>query len=181
MKPISQRHKVIGGVFVIVGVAWSLDMLTGGPLPPDAAASNNSALLPPKVELPPDPTDLDQIITALRQEQSTRQTLPFEQAARDVFTPADWFIEQTESAAEPISTKVDHASRAEAASVVFEKKHQLQGVLTGRIPLALIDGQLVREGARVDDYVLVEIKDDQVTFRNECERVILRVTPAGRP
>ena len=66
MKPVSQRHKLIGGVFVIVGVAWSVDMLTGGPVPQDAAAADNPELLPGKVELPPDPEDLDQIIQALR-------------------------------------------------------------------------------------------------------------------
>ncbi|MFQ5806301.1 MAG: hypothetical protein ACE5I3_07620 [Phycisphaerae bacterium] len=61
----------------------------------------------------------------------------------------------------------------------FEDRHELQGVLTGRVPLALIDGLLCRRGAEIDGYRLVELHREYVVFQRDGSRVTLRVASAG--
>ena len=144
-------------------------MLSGGPGPSPAEAGPSPALTSGPAALPPDPADLEALIEALQRDRGTRSTLPFEQVKRDLFVPTERF----EAVLVPV---VGEDSEGLAP---FETRHELQGVLTGRVPLALIDGLLLREGAEIDGYRLVEIHADFVVLRQGREQVTLRVTSAG--
>ena len=180
MKAVSRRHKLIGGVLGIVSAAWAIDMLSGGPGPSPAEAGPSPALTSGPAALPPDPADLEALIEALQRDQGTRSTLPFEQVKRDLFVPTERFeavlvpVVGEDSEGEP-----EGELQPAEGLAPFETRHELQGVLTGRVPLALIDGLLLREGAEIDGYRLVEIHADFVVLRQGREQVTLRVTSAG--
>lgn len=178
MKPFSRRQKLIGGVFVIISTAWVFDMITGGPGPAPAAAAPALALPGQPAELPPDPADLQALIGSLLQNPPSRSLLPFERARRDLFVPTGRFQQAlaplvADGGAEEARERADSRTKPSA----FEARHELQGILTGPLPLALIDGLLLPRGALIEGYRLVEIRADAVVFVKGQERLILRVSP----
>ena|GEM_PF-4515348 len=180
MKQFTQRQKIVGGVFSIVTVVWSIDMLSGGPVPDQASAAPPPTLITNDVGLPPAPENIDSIIEALNQRHTTREPLPFAQLKRDIFTPTEALkagtapeLPNTDALAEAAALEAEQAPEAS-----FESLHSLQGVINGRTPLALIDGRLAPVGAEIDGYLLVEIECDAVTLEKDGRRVTLRVIAA---
>lgn len=177
MKTFSQRQKILGGVFLIVGVAWSMDMLTGGPQPAPAGAVPTLTL--EVMPMPPEPQELEALIDGIMQPPPAREALPFEFATRDVFQP---------SAAMPIvgdgglgsAIEGESEEARENAQVAFDSQHQLQGIIAGRVPLALIDGQLVGVGVVIDGHRLTEIQRDEVIFELDGRRISLPLAPIGQ-
>jgi len=180
MKAVSRRHKLIGAVFAIVSAAWALDMLSPGSGPSPADAATSSAALGKPVELPPDPVDLEALIESLRRDPPTRTALPFEQVRRDLFVPTGRFDAiLAPFSAEGSAERLQEGGRLVKKPFPFEARHELQGILTGSVPLALIDGLLVRRGVEIDGYRLIEIHTDFVVLQQGRERVTLRVRVAG--
>jgi hypothetical protein len=176
MMQLSRRHMLIGGVFGLVSVAWTIDTLTGGAGPSSADAALSPTVATESSARLPDPPDLDRVIRALRNDDATRGPLPFGEATRDLFVPTPWMETALASAsgASPLPTEPS------AEPHPFDARHELQGILTGRVPLALIDGRLCRQGAEIDGYRLVELHRDYVVFERDESRVVLRVATAGR-
>ena len=179
MKPVSRRHKLIGGVLAIVSAACALDMLTGEPGPSPADAATSIAQATHAAELPPDPDDLETLIESLTHEPAARTRLPFERVRRDLFVPTGRFrAALTSVIAEKAAADAREHEGVPQRPLPFEARHELRGILTGPVPLALIDGLLVRRGADIDGYRLVEIHADAVVLQQGRERVTLRVSAA---
>lgn len=179
MKPLSPRHKVLGGVFAIAAVAGGIDLLTGEPKPSPASAARSPAVAAEAVGLPPDPVDLDAVIESLRKDRAVRPALPFEQVTRDLFVPTARMAAALAPAAPARSAEPRPPQQAEAEALAFHERHELQGVLTGRVPLALVDGLLCRQGAEIDGYRLVELQRDHVVFERDGSRVTLWLASPG--
>jgi hypothetical protein len=180
MKAISRRHKLIGGVFAIVSVAWALDMLTGEAGPSPAGGATATAMLGQPAELPPNPPDLETLVQSLLRKPQPRTALPFESVRRDLFVPSGPFEAAhlsilANKSAQPLPQEQNASEKTQP----FEAQHELQGILTGPVPLALIDGRLVREGALVDGYRLVRIDVDHVVLQQNNNQVTLRVRVTG--
>jgi hypothetical protein len=181
MKPFSHRNKLLGGVFGLVAVVWGLDLLTG-----EAGPELVGAALPPVADAAPvpppvDPPDLAAVMESLRGDHAARPLLPFDQVTRDLFVPTASMEAALARAASASDLRAETSERQPVTEdQPFDARHSLQGVLTGRVSLASIDGNLVRQGAVIDGYRLVELHRDYVVFEREGSRVILRVATANR-
>jgi hypothetical protein len=180
MKAISRRHKMIGGVFAIVSAAWALDMLSPAPGPSPADAATAPAALGKPVELLSDPVGLEALIESLRRDPPPRTALRFEQVSRDPFAPTGRFDAiLTPLVGEGSSEGLGEGGRLVRKPLPFEARHELQGILTGPVSLALIDGLLVRRGVEIDGYRLIAIHTDSVVFEQGREQVTLHVSVPG--
>ncbi len=180
MKSFSPRQKLFGGVFGLVAIMWGIDMLTGNPEPSPASAASSSPISA-AVELPLDPVDIDALVESLHSHRNIRAALPFEHISRDLFVPTPAMAIVLNP---PVSTEMRKSEPREQPAAEppppFEAQHTLQGVLTGRIPLALVDDLLLRRGAELDGYRLVEIRHDFVVFQRGRMRVVLSVAAVGK-
>ena len=180
MKPISQRHKILGGVFLIIGVVWSMDMLTGGPTPDPANAAQNSQVSVNGVPMPAEPADLDTLITQITRPPANPAPLYIDPAARDLFFAVAGGSLDPSQANEP-TNEAESALEMEGRQAPSNLPRELQGIIEGRVPLALVDGRLLRLGSKIEDYRLVEIQRDFVVFEREGERYTLRLAGIGKP
>jgi hypothetical protein len=179
MTSLSRRQKLVGGAFAIVACSWLVDMLTGGQTPASANAASSESL---QANLAPeqlDPTLVQAVIASLASTDDRRPPLPFHEAKRDLFVPSTRMLTAL-GMTTPETTATSEGDQ-NVDQQPFETRHQLAGVLTGRVPLALIDGRLYRRGAEIDGYRLVELRDDYVVLQQGNSRVVLRVRQSGDP
>lgn len=178
MKTLSRRQKLVGGVFVIAATTWAIDMLSSNSGPSQAEAA--PALTAPggPTELPPDPVDLASLVEALQSERRPRIALPFEQAGRDLFVPTAQFETRLSRLSAHGLDESEKPDQSSPEPLSFDSRHNLQGVLMGRVPLALVDGLLLREGAEIDGYRLVEIRPDSVVFRQGHDQTVSLHVPS---
>lgn len=174
MSSISRRHKLLATIFGAVAVAWGIDLLSGGQVPGPADAASSSVFVAQPVVVPAGPADVETIIESLRDDNFTHAALPFEQSTRDLFVPTSRM-----KAILGVATQPEEESKTpgelEARLAPVDARHELQAVLTGRVPLALIDGRLYRRGAEIDGYRLIELCQDYVVLQRDGTRVTLRV------
>ena len=180
MRSLSPRSKLVGGAFCLVAVAWAIDLLTGGPGPSPAGAAPSPAVSAPLAAPPAASLDLDALIDLLRSDPAPRSPLRFDELTRDLFVPTPSLIAALPPAVPPTSPETGSPKEPVAEPVAFDARHELQGVLTGRVTLAVIDGGLFRRGAQIDGYRLVELHRDYVVFERDGARVVLRVATADR-
>lgn len=174
MSSISRRHKLFAGIFCVFAAAWGIDLLSGGQVPGSADAASSSALAAQPVAVPAGPADIETIIESLRDDGVTHAALPFDQTTRDLFVPTSRMEAILRVASQPVGGS-ETPGEPEARLTPFDASHQLQAVLTGRVPLALIDGRLYRLGAEIDGYRLIELCQDYVVLQRDGSRVTLRV------
>jgi hypothetical protein len=174
MSSISRRHKLFAGIFCLVAGAWGIDLLTGEQVPGAADAASSSALLVQPVVVPAGPADIETIVESLRDDSVTHAALPFDQTTRDLFVPTSRMKAILRVATQPAGESKT-PGELEARLAPFDARHELQAVLTGRVPLALIDGRLYRSGAEIDGYRLIELRQDYVVLQRDESRVTLRV------
>jgi hypothetical protein len=179
MTQMLTRHKLIGGVLGVVSAAWAVDVLTGEPGPSPANAALSPPIATELVARPPDPADLASVIESLRDDDVPRARLPLDAAMRDLFVPTPQ-MEAALEVASPATTAPEPPATSATEPIQFETRHELQGVLTGRVPLAVIDGRLYPRGSEVDGYRLVELRRDCAIFQRGESQVTLRVATAGR-
>jgi len=179
MKALSRRQKLIGGAFALVTTVWTIDLLAGRQSPSVAGATVSTAASTQPVNLPADPPDLEHLIEALSGSVVSAAPLPGEELTRDLFVPTPRVEEFVKLAAAAAVPEPQEAAEQRAEPEPFETRHVLRGVLSGRLPLALIDDVLYARGAEVDGYRLLEIHGDRVILQQGQSRVELRV-PAAR-
>ena len=181
MKQLTGRQKIGGGVFLIVGAAWTLDTLTGGPTPaPAKGATAQQVVTGTEFATPQDPPDLEQVMRKLSATTAaTRAPLPLEHLHRDPFEITEAFVVAPSTLAGTDDGGKPKAAAAPTGPPAFAEQHRLEGITSGRVPLALIDGRLYRVGAVIDDYRLTEIGADFVVFACATETVSLRLEQGG--
>lgn len=175
MISLSRRQRWLGGALGIVVVAWAIDMLTGGQDPPMASAASAPASQLNAVSVPLDQAEVEAVIGMLSTDDVVRPPLSCDGVARDLFVPTAQMRAALATILpdSPSESACDDTENAQS----FEARHCLQGVLMGRVPLALIDGRLYRGGAEIDGYRLVQLERDHAVFDHQGARVTLRVAP----
>jgi hypothetical protein len=180
MRPISRRQKLLGTALGVVATGWLADFLAGGGEPAAVHAAVPLESTPtadatvPAANVP----DLDEFLGALEGAPTALPDLELDKLTRDPFVPT------TVLRAACRVTESERVEEAEAeaqpsATVPFEQRHQLQGVLTGHRPLALIDGKLFAVGVRLEGYTLIRIERDQVVCQRGEQQVVLTLSERG--
>jgi hypothetical protein len=197
MTRLSKRHKLIAGALGLVSAAWLVDALTGGleprraiataaeQAPGDRSAGSGQSHAPAPVAAesvgsPLAAAELASVIESLSEYRARGAPLPFDRVARDLFVPTPAFDAALALAGGTTST-AGGAAAPEQRDQRFDARHELQGVICGRMPLAIIDGHLCPLGAEIDGYRLVEVRRDHAIFQGKDTRVTLRVANPGRP
>jgi hypothetical protein len=106
-------------------------------------------------------------------------SLEVPQAWKELAEQADAMLRQPFSADRPgraaglVDATIHEESETEAPGA-FADRHRLEAILTSRSkPLAIIDGQVVTEGERIEGYVIEEIDRWSVRLRGADETVML--------
>ncbi len=171
MKAVPRRSKVAGGALGVVICMWVVDSMWGNGRPDSASASFAPTVTPSPVS---QPTDLAGPLRPLAPPSVMRADLELDRLQRDLFVTTT-VMEAAYQPTDADPSDDTEAERNRQAAVPFEQRHELQGVLTGRNPFAVIDGSLASPGAELDGFVLVEIHRDHVVFQRDGLRVILSV------
>ena len=173
MKAVPRRSKVAGGALGVVICLWVVDSMWGNGTPDSASASSAPTVTPSPVS---EPTDLAEPLRPLAPPSVLNADLELDWLRRDLFV-ATTVMEAAYPSTDAGPGDDTEAERNRQAALPFEQRHELQGVLTGRNPFAVIDGSLVSPGAEVDGFVLIEIHRDHVVFQRDGSRVLLSVRP----
>jgi len=177
MIKLNPRQRVLAGAALLVTVAWLLDRLSGANRPATAAASSAPAAVAP----PPTPApasgrndDVKSVLERLLGPQPLAPALPIGPHTRDAFalTP--------QMRAALVAGQTDERTQARVEQAAFEERYRLQAVLTGRVPLAIINDAVYGVGAELDGYEVLEIHGDRVLLGRGEQRVILTLRPPGQ-
>ena len=102
-----------------------------------------------------------------------------DQLQRDLFEPTAVM----ETAFTPVETNpppelAATAARSAVREADFQTSHNLEGVLLGRTPLAVIDGHVLAVNSDLDGYTLLEVQRDRVVFQQPATgaRVVLELS-----
>jgi len=170
------------GVLGLVLWLWTVDR--SAPAPRGAAAAGpvaaggTSSPHPAPVATP---IDVSSLLQALRRDPSHRPPLNPRAARRDLFTLTEAMRLALRIAPQAAGSAGDGGEPRETKRrPPFEKRHTLYGTLVGPVPLALIDDLLLSRNARLEDYRLVEIAHDYVTFESPQGRRV-RLDVSGVP
>ena len=180
MTPISRRHKVLGGFLAVVAVLWALDTFYGGAKPKAVSAAGLPQGPTPVAGRPPaaEPPDDAAGLPSLAQAYPALPHLGLDTVRRDLFVPTTLMS----AVYEVPDVAVGDASvtdRPAADAVPFEQRYRLQGVVTGRVPFAVVNGTPLPLGAPLEGRTLVEIHREHVVFQRGGSRVVLLLD--GRP
>ena len=174
----SMRTRLLAGGFLLVFCVWSVDTLGQERGPKKAlAAQSSQAAGAFVIGDPPDRAALDRFLS---DQEPHREPLVIE-VARDPFAlPAEPEIARAVPLppveSQPVDAEADSGSdAAKSKERPFADVHQLQGVILGARPLALIDGNGYRVGDWIDGYRVVALSRDTAELTGRGGRVILRV------
>lgn len=188
---LPNRKILLGSALGLALAIFALDRLSGGgPRTADAAARTSSAsqpltgsegdALPPQAQREAGPVaaqTADDIATLLRRieaEHDPVSTLHLADLARDPFV-ATAALRATASGTAGATASPSKEAQPEKADVPFEKRHRLLGVVTGPVPLAVIDGEPYRLGDTIDGYRLIDIQREYAVLSRETTVLTLHI------
>ncbi|MBN2447265.1 MAG: hypothetical protein JXO22_11090 [Phycisphaerae bacterium] len=182
MNALTRKRKVLFGVLAIVAVGWLVDALfsVGRPSVAQAktGASDSAALEPIQLKA----AELAPLIAALSG--SAPESVPESgvHPERDPFSLPASFGRVIDTALAAAPPALEDPSRPPVAPAPpFEQCHSLQGIIAGPTPLALIDGELMARGDRVDGAELIDIQRDYAVFDKDGQRILLTLTARETP
>jgi len=183
MRAVSRRQKLLLGALGIVATAWFADSLSGGgkTAVAKAASTGASESVPTEADAPAG-SDVAELLVSLSAEPQPAAPLDPDRLGRDLFVPTVVL----QSACKALNTNAAvtgaQAEKAPAAEdTPLDQRHELQGVLSGgRVPLAIIDGQLFKTGSKLDGYTVVGIERDHVVCERGGQRVVLTLSDRGQ-
>lgn len=183
----SMRARLLAGSFALVFCIWSVDTLGHDHAPKKAIAAQNARAAGAFVIAdPPDRAALDRF---LADDEPSPTPLVFD-VERDPFAaPTGLAVASAPPVRAGEGQPVEESSACVGAAPSdppgekpFAEVHQLQGVILGARPLALIDGNGYRVGDWIDGYRVVSLARDRVELRGRGGRLVLRVAePALGP
>ena len=179
MSSVPRRSKVVFGALGVVAVLWVLDMVWSGGEP--ASVSASAAAQPVLAVRAPskfDSVDFRDRLGTLAAPDAVLPDREWDRLGRDLFVPTPTMEAAFVAAAANADRDGEATDSPEAAGVAFQQHYELQGVLTGPTPFAVIDGALVPHGTEVGGYTLVEIHRDHVVLQRDAIRVILSIHDA---
>lgn len=172
-----RRHLMLAGL-LLSGAVWAIDALSGDGAPAPAAATAG-APTGPEDDAGRAAAEVQALLRAAETVEPRAPELSLGIDERDLF-------EIPSAILEVLAPERARALQAPAPQPVeevrlrFQSQHQLQGVITGPARLAVVDGKLLRVGARLDGHVLRSIHRDHVVFEGPGSRVVLHLQ-RGRP
>lgn len=184
------RRTVLGSALALAVVIFALDRLAGGgPRTADAAAPAVAAPLPragtaatpassgaPPAGLaaPPAAEDVAELLRRIDADRGPVAAIDLEGVTRDPFVATTALGAATDGTGDaPAGPSA--STQPAAAEVPFEKRHRLQGVVVGPVPLAVIDGQPYRMGEAIDGYTVIDIQREYAVLRGEASVVVLHL------
>src|SRR5262245_21023040 len=177
---LSLRARLLAGSFLLVFCAWSIDTLGHERGPKRASAAQSTPAAGAFVIAdPPDRAMLDRF---LADHEPPPQPLIFDMPRDPFAAPEDWQVAAIAPRklpeSQPVETRIAETAGPARTERPFSEAHQLQGVVVGTRPLALIDGNGYRMGDWIDGYQIVALSRNQVELRGRRGRVVMRVAEA---
>lgn len=165
MKRPKKRQRLLISAACLALVGWLLDSaLRDGPTEAQAGSSTDGTRQTVRWQ---DISGLIERYTHVQYESLARELAALD---RDLFVPTPAITARLFE--RPIDDDGE-AEQAAAERAAFSDRHRLTGVVLGRQPLAVIDGQVVRSGDRLDGHHVLEVQRDSVVL--ECDITKLRV------
>lgn len=160
MTRLTQRQRLLGGALVVSAAAWCVHALLGTSGPSDALAQPT----PPAAVGVPRWQDPGETVERLTRRQYRSVTRELEQLSRDLFQPTP-LIEaalapqeaQPSKEAPPPEDEIDPA-------LAFQANHQLNGVMLGSRPLAVVGDSVLSINSELDGFRLIAIRREMVVF-----------------
>lgn len=171
MKPLTLRQKLLLGVLTLTAGTWALDTINRGGTPRQAAAAQEGA---PGSAAPPETAALSvrELAEHLLSGAPQARLAP-DEPQRNLFE----MTAEMSAALAPAPPPPPVVDRREDDRPDTPEAPKLQGVITGRVPLAILDGRLCPLGSEVDGWRVVEILRDRVLLRRTAEAVWVAVPP----
>lgn len=180
MRKASRRTRLLAGAFVIITIAWTVDMLTGAE--PAKSAEASQLLAQSGVARIVEPSDRALLERFLFEAQNYGESYEYPADGRNPFAPDATFAQVAAQRAPngadgggPVGANGAPASAPAPAPAPFDRRHHLGGVLLGRRSLALIDGRPYCVGDIIDGMTLVDIRRDFILLRGADGEVRLDV------
>ena len=175
MKRLTLRQRVLVGALVGAGLIGGVDWLTrGGPAPAAAGQDGEgetSGALSGWV-------GIDEAVARLTTTGYVSVAGDISKLGRDLFRPTPLINGAfREPMMAPSAPPSEIEQQKVGQPVAFSDQHTLSGVVTGAVPLAVVDDRVLPLHGRLDGHVLVEVQRDCVVFEASAtgERVRLRL------
>jgi hypothetical protein len=164
------RRKALAAGLGIISLLWTGDMLLG-PDPQSAQAVGGGVAGKPVV-LPSEPADRARIEAGLLSGAAEIQPLDLSQFKRDPFVATTKLPAATGILAPPAAVPASAPTDVPPAT---EPTWVIQGVVLGKRPFAVINGQICSKGDEIEGHRVESIERDVVTLSRAGRRTQLRV------
>ena len=163
MKGLSRKQRLLAAALFVAGLLWGADRFLGRGQPATLQAAQTPSA-PPSV-VTPNGQDLAAFLARLSTGEYASVMDEIDRLPRDLFEPTA-AMEAAVAPAEtdPALTLGANAAAAGATVTDFQTRHKLEGIMLGRTPLAVVDGQVLALDADLDGYTLTEVLRDSVVF-----------------
>ena len=174
---LTRKQRVLGAALFLAGLIWGADHFFGRGGPAPLQAAQTAPARPPSTD--DDTQAFSDSLARLSRNEYVSVAGEIDQLQRDLFEPTAVM----ETAFTPVETNpppelAATAARSAAPEADFQTSHNLEGVLLGRTPLAVIDGQVLTVNSDLDGYTLLEVQRDRVVFQQPATgaRVVLELS-----
>jgi len=174
MTKLNKRQRLlIAGLGLAAGV-WAIDSLTGGGQPQQARAAQK-----PTGEAAVTVQWCDVSQTVARLTDATYRSIAPDllRVERDLFAPSA--VMERVYAPAPSVPVAKQPVEQDPAVVDFVGQHTLDGVLTGRRPVAVINGRPLALGAELDGHRLVEVARARVSLERVSDGEVVELELAS--
>jgi hypothetical protein len=177
MKRLTRKQRVLGTALLLAGLVLGADRFFGSGHPAPLQAAQAVSAAPPSTA--EDAQDFADSLARLSRNEYVSVADRIDQLQRDLFEPTAIM----ETAFTPVETDspaelAAAAAQSAASDADFQTRHKLEGVMLGRTPLAVIDGQVLAVNSDLDSFTLLEVQRDRVVFRQPATgaRVVLELS-----
>jgi hypothetical protein len=159
------RRLLVSGLLLSLG-GWAADQLwgRGAPRAATAAATPGAAAAPSGSAMPAELPKALPLATRLLPQPYASLAARLSSVPRDPFTPSPLMDALLNPAAPPPAPAAPPPPPEDPADA-FRAAYQLEGVVMGPQPLAVVNGRILTVGVMLDDWQLVRVERERVTFR----------------
>jgi len=178
----SLRQRIIGTTLMLVAAAWGADYLTGRVNPQSVKAATPATAKGTAENDDSTSQTIGHILASLHgtnQQQSalrlTRDLFSDDQVRRAMASADAALPPQRDKDTRRLSDPSGKTKPGEPEPVL-----QLSGIVRGRTPMAIIDGQIVTAGATIGGFRVVRVEPDRVVLiKDDQRRTLILPRPAA--
>lgn len=178
---LTRKQRVLGTALLLAGLVLGADRFFGSGQPAPLLAAQTAVATPTSTA--DDAQAFSDSLARLSHSEYVSVADTIDQLQRDLFEPTAVM----ETAFTPIETDPSPelaaaAARSAAPEADFQTSHNLEGVLLGNTPMAVIDGRVLAVNSDLDGYTLVEVQRDRVIFHQPATgaRIVLELSPGPK-